>query len=142
MNTRIRSVLLGALIVFALMQTVQPDRSNPPVTGSLAVNPEVGVILRRSCFDCHSNETRWPVYSYVAPASWLIAGHVKEGRQALNFSEWEEYDERERMNLFFSIAQVVRDAEMPLRSYILLHGDAVLSEADAALLIEWAEIGE
>jgi len=74
--------------VFVLAQAIRVERLNPPVQAEITADPAVKPLLRRACYDCHSNETVWPWYSNVAPASWLIASDVEEGRSNLNFSEW------------------------------------------------------
>jgi len=142
MNMKLRSVLLGIVVVAALLQTVQPDRSNPKVTGALVAPPEVLNILKRSCYDCHSNESRWPWYSYISPISMLIAEHVKDGRKHLNFSEWSTWDANKQMHASSEILEVLESGEMPLSSYLLLHGDAELSSGDKAVLRQWAAQGE
>jgi len=84
--------LATLLVLFIAVQFVPPDspRDNPPSTAMISGPPEVVAILRQACFDCHSNETRWPFYSYVAPMSWFVAGDVAGARSRLNFSEWED----------------------------------------------------
>ena len=100
------------------------------------INPQVGKILDRSCQDCHSNRTVWPWYSHVAPASWVISKHVKEGRRMLDFSEWTNQapsaDER------MLICDAVSDGRMPLPGYTVIHRNARLSKQDVELLCLWA----
>ena len=134
-----RRILLGFLAFFLVIQVIPVDRSNPPEGERLQAPPAVEEILRRSCIDCHSNRTHWPWYAYVAPTSWLVAHDVEEGREHLNFSTWEIYDEDERVDLFEEIAEVIEDGEMPLWFYIPLHPDAQLSDNDSATLIRWAK---
>ncbi len=131
--------------VFIIIQAVRPARTNPPVDGArtlqskMQMPADIDAILKRSCYDCHSHETRWPWYSNVAPASWLLADHVSEGREHMNFSNWAQYDTDDAEDLFEEIAEEVRKGGMPLSSYTLIHSDAKLSEADKGRLIEWAE---
>ncbi len=134
-----RRILLGLLAFGLVIQVVPVERSNPPEGERLQSPRAVEEILRRSCMDCHSNRTRWPWYAYVAPTSWLVAHDVEEGREHLNFSTWEIYDEDERVDLFEEIAEVIEDGEMPLWFYIPLHPDAQLSDNDSATLIRWAK---
>jgi hypothetical protein len=139
---KIRFILLGLLVVVVLIQTVQPDRSNPAVTGPLEAPSEVMSVLRRACYDCHSNETRWPWYSSIAPASWLLSYHVNDGRKHLNFSTWTALDSARRLHAYLEILDVLESGEMPLTSYLLLHRDAVLSDEETLLLVGWAEEGK
>lgn len=132
----LRAILLVLLIGFVAIQFVPVDRTNPAVVETFAGDPELMAVLRRSCWDCHSNETVWPWYSYIAPMSWLIADHVHEGREALNFSDWDESDlddVREESN------KEVQKAKMPMPSYLILHSDAKLSDADKQVFERWAK---
>src|SRR5262245_8588484 len=95
----VRLALVVFVVAFAAVQLIQPDRTSPPLNPAHSLTtkapPEVRAILERSCRDCHSSETRWPLYSYVAPMSWMVASHVHSGRDRFNFSEWTSYDEDE-----------------------------------------------
>lgn len=138
---QMRKVLLGviglvvaALIGFGLLQLVPYGRNhtNPPVV----IEPtwdsaQTRALAARACFDCHSNETTWPWYSNVAPVSWLIQRDVDEGRQRLNFSEWNR-PQRERQRL----AGIVQEGEMPPWYYVILHPTANLSNAETQQLAD------
>lgn len=129
---------LVILVLIGLAQLVPTERSNPPVQSELQAPAEVAVVLRRACYDCHSNETRWPWYSYVAPFSWWLARHVDRGRGDLNFSEWPSLDfELQRLALRDIEEQLVQ-GKMPLRSYAFVHRDARLTTADRDRLLAWA----
>ncbi len=136
---------IGLLIVFLGMQAVQPERSNPPVDESrtlfalVETPPEVRAIIERSCYDCHSHQTRWPWYSYIAPASWLVAADVKEAREHLNLSEWDRYKELRAIAKLDQMCQEVLDDRMPLPAYLWMHPSAKLSQADIDLLCDWVE---
>ena len=134
-----RHIVLGALALFALAQLVPISRTNPPVEEAVDAPPEVRAILERSCYDCHSHATRWPWYAHVAPASWLVARDVNEGREHLNFSTWNRYDAKERVENLGAIDDMVSEGEMPLWFYLPLHPDARLSDADRAALRAWTE---
>jgi len=95
-------------------------------------------MLRTSCFDCHSNESVWPWYSNIAPASWLVARDVAQGRKRLNFSEWANYPQSRQVSLLGNIAEEVKNEEMPYPPYLILHSEARLSRADRDSLIAWA----
>jgi hypothetical protein len=136
-----RTLLVGAAALL-VAQFVGPKRTNPvsdpsrQLTRKAAIPAHVDAILTRSCRNCHSNETRWPWYSYVAPMSWSVIGHVNEGREHLNFSEWSHTSE-EGADLLDSVCTEVRRNRMPLPSYTWIHRDAVLSEADKKQLCRW-----
>jgi hypothetical protein len=97
-------------------------------------------MLKHSCMDCHSNRTVWPWYSYVAPMSWLVERDVRRGRDHLNFSEWDRYTFKQREKLLADVASAVKNREMPLPQYTLVHRDAKLSDADTDLLYGWARV--
>ena len=93
----------------------------------------------RACFDCHSNETVWPWYSRVAPASWLLAKDVREGRAELNFSSWSRYSAKKQRKLLRESLTEVKEGEMPLWVYLVGHREARLSDADRAALERWSD---
>ena len=97
---------------------------------------EVHAILKRACFDCHSNHTDFPWYSSVAPVSWFTKMHVKEGREHMNFSTWASYDDEKKLKYLEKIPKAIK-SKMPLPSYLIMHKEAKLSEDDKKLLTEW-----
>ena len=127
-----------ALVLFVAIQLKQPDRSNPPVEVDVAAPAEIDAILRQACYDCHSNETRWPWYSYVAPLSWWTAEHVEHGRSEMNFSHWPVDDPGQRDYLFKEIREQIEDDEMPLESYRIMHAGARLTDEEKQALLSWA----
>jgi hypothetical protein len=139
---RILRYVAGGIVILAIgIQFVSTDRANPPIdsTKELTGLPQdVSGMLERACFDCHSNRTVWPWYSHVAPASWLVAADVKEGRRHLNFSEWEGYSVRKRKAKLEDIITEVDKATMPPGQYVLLHGRARLSAEERERIVAWA----
>jgi hypothetical protein len=139
----VRSVLVTLLVLFLAIQLVPVNRSNPPfdpagsIERSTSVPANVKAILDRSCKDCHSNETRWPGYGYVAPMSWLLVHDVDEGRENLNFSEWGAHDAEEQRDSLVEICRRVRRVEMPLRRYTWIHRSAKLTSEDVRVLCNW-----
>jgi hypothetical protein len=136
-----------AILLLVGLQLVGPDlpEARPgghgPVTDHIDVPPEVLATLRRACYDCHSNETRWPWYARVAPASWLIVDDVRRGRVHLNFSDWwtdpgREPTQRQRMRF---MCQDVRGDSMPPSSYLLMHPGARLREGESERICAWTE---
>jgi hypothetical protein len=95
-------------------------------------------MLRTACYDCHSNETKWPWYSRVAPFSWLVAHDVNEGRQHLNLSDWpRQFPDRAGRRLD-AIGEAVENGEMPMSKYTAIHADARLTKEDRQILTDWA----
>ncbi|MFH1279398.1 MAG: heme-binding domain-containing protein [Candidatus Eisenbacteria bacterium] len=136
-----RAAVLAAAGI-AGIQFVPVDRTNPPGRSEIAAPDDVLSLLRRSCFDCHSHETRWPWYSKVAPVSWLVAHDVHEARGRLNFSVWDGLSPGKRNHDLEEIWTEVSEGGMPLGKYLRLHPDARLSPGDLSLLREWTKGGE
>jgi hypothetical protein len=134
----VRWILLGMLLILAAIQFVPVDRSNAPVEVEVPAPPHVRAILRRACYDCHSNETVWPCYSQVAPFSWLLAHNVREGREELNFSTWNRIPTQQQVKKLQESWQEVADEAMPPWDYLRLHRDATLSDEDRTALRTWA----
>jgi len=127
------------VVIVILLQLVQVERTNPPVTGEIEAPEQVMVILRRSCYDCHSNETAWPWYSYVAPMSWLVADDVHEARRHMNFSQWADYNTKQKNHKTKLCGKLVQEGEMPLWFYLPLHPDAQLLPEDVEILVAWSK---
>lgn len=122
---RIGLGVVGTLLVIQLIPYGR-DHSNPPITGEPAWDsPQTRELARQACFDCHSNETAWPAYARVAPASWLVQHDVDEGRAMLNFSEWRRPQEEAE-----EAAEAVLEREMPPPAYLLVHAHARLNAAE------------
>jgi hypothetical protein len=134
----VKRILYLLLSVFLLLQLFPVPRDNPPVTSEITTSEEVKHILKRSCYDCHSNETVWPFYSYVFPVSYLVTNHVQEGRDELNFSEFGSLAERKQKKKIYEVWEQVDEGEMPPKDYLLLHPSANLSEKDKEILKNWA----
>lgn len=136
-----RAIALAGAIAIAGMQLMIPALDNPPERGRLQPPLAVAPLLSRACNDCHSNETRWPWYGRVAPVSWIVAHHVHDGRNHLNFSEWSEYesDPGTAAHKLGEIARLVGQGAMPPWYYRATHREARLSDADRRVLIDWAE---
>ena len=135
-----RRLWLVCAVGLAAAQLVRPVHTNPPSDGELVAPSGTSEILRRACYDCHSNETRWPWYASVAPLSWLVQHDVDEGRRRLNFSSWQDYasDPATAAHKLDEIAKTVARGNMAPWHYRLLHPDARLSDEDRAALARWA----
>jgi hypothetical protein len=137
--------IFGALVaVFALLQITNPARTNPPLPpgGDISATnpppPQIAAQLRASCYDCHSDETKWPWYGHVAPASWLVVGDVNEGRRHLNLSDWPKDSERAAKKLE-RMSEELDYKEMPPAKYTIIHADARLTDDQRKALIQWAD---
>ena len=132
-----RKIFIGLVLLAILGQLIPLSRSNPPVTSRIEAPQELQDILSRSCFDCHSNETTWPWYNWVAPVSWLVVFDVHEGRGHLNFSTWGEYPKEKQEKLRKEIWKTVDEGEMSPFQYLPAHPNARLSEKTRAVILEW-----
>ena len=117
-------VLVGALLLIQLVPYGR-QHTNPRVTGEPTWPPGARAVAVRACFDCHSNETKWPGYSNVAPISWLVQHHVDEGRHELNFSEFDKPQKHAK-----DAEEELREGEMPMAGYVAMHGEAKLTDAE------------
>lgn len=135
----VKRILLALVVILVLIQVVRPNMTNPPLDPArqLVAPPQVQAILDRSCNDCHSNKTRWPWYAQLAPVSWFLADHVKDGRRELNFSEFKTYSAKKANHKLQEVCEQVEQREMPLKTYLPLHPSAQLSDADRKTLCDW-----
>ena len=144
MRSRTKVVIAG-LAVLAGVQAIPVDRSNPPVEAtrtifaSEALPAKVETVLRRSCQDCHSNQTHWPWYSYVAPISWVVAHDVHAARRQMNLSEWASYSAKKRESRLNGICEQVVNGDMPEGKYALIHRRARVNEDERAAICQWVE---
>jgi hypothetical protein len=135
----ISSLLLAWLLVSVFVHPLPHnalDRDARLLPGA-DVPPSVVNIFAQACVNCHSDQTRWPWYSHVAPVSWLVEIDVKRAREHLNLSRWSSLDTVEKRSLLTAIATVVENREMPLHKYVVFHGEARLSTEDSTQVIEW-----
>ena len=127
-------VIVAIIVIGVLIQLIPlPGRgNNPPVVAEPKWDsPQTAALVKRACYDCHSNETVWPLYSNIAPVSWLVLRDVQEGRQNLNFSDWNIY---KGMASYAGV--VIQRGSMPPAQYLLIHSDARLSDAEKQQLIQ------
>lgn len=131
------------LILFLAAQAIRPAKTNPPSDPSASLMTraprEVAQIFDRSCRDCHSNETRWPLYSQIAPMSWLVGYDVREGRDHFNYSEWTSIDPDDQDKLLGGVCTLTKRGRMPQWQYLMIHRGAKLSPGDVSTLCAWSE---
>jgi hypothetical protein len=134
------SFLLAWLLASALVHPLShaaPDRAGAPLLLGADIPPPVLDVFAHACINCHSEKTRWPWYSHVAPVSWLVENDVKRAREHLNLSRWDSFDGAEQRVLLTAIATVIENREMPLHRYLVFHPDVKLSAEDSVQVIEW-----
>lgn len=135
-------LLVIAFIVLQFIPNKMPEYSDAGKDDliSSGILPEnISSILRTSCYDCHSNQTSYPWYSKVAPASWLLAKDIREGREELNFSNWGSNSKRRQIRNLRKINEEVTSGAMPLKNYLIIHRNARLSAEQKSALVKWTE---
>ena len=135
-------VILGIIVLLQFIPSGRPDnvQNNPyDLVVNNNVPDSVVNLLKTSCYDCHSNISEYPWYSYVAPVSWLVARDVRLGKEELNFSNWESLDRMKKAKLLDDIVEEVSDGGMPLQIYPLMHPEAKLKKSDRQMIVDWAE---
>ena len=132
------------LAVLVIIQFFRPARNESPgpqanaIATKYTVPEPVGVIMKKACNDCHSNNTVYPWYANVQPVAWWLADHVNEGKGELNFDEFGTYSAKKAHHKLEEVIEMVKEDEMPLGSYTVIHQDAKLTEQEKMALTEWA----
>jgi len=138
-----KKILIVLLVAFVIIQFFPIDKKNPPVNiGMDFVNikntPEnVAQVIKISCYDCHSNETKYPWYSSIAPSSWFVKNHIDEGRKELNFSTFAMYEPKRQIHKMEECIEMIEKKEMPLESYYIGHQDAKLTDQQREMLAKY-----
>ena len=141
----LKKILLFLLIVFVAIQFIHPKPNKaagdqPNYIGkSFAIPEDVKTILQKACYDCHTNNTRYPWYSNIQPVDWWLTNHIKEGKKKLNFDEYTSKRLRYQYGKMDETIDLVKKGEMPLNSYTWIHKDAILTKDEKNKLIGWAE---
>jgi len=130
----IKKILIALVVLFVLIQFFRIDKTNPV---SAIENDfieiyqppvEIAIMLKTSCYDCHSNESKYPWYTNIAPVSWLVKHHINEGREYFNFSEWTSLTVKKQNHILEECAEEVEEGEMPLPSYLIMHSESKLTQ--------------
>lgn len=140
-----KKILWGLLIIMAAIQLYRPTRniSEVPSPNDIRVHysvpGNVQSILKKACYDCHSNNTHYPWYANIQPVAMWLAHHIDEGKAELNFSEFAVYPPKKADHKLEELVEMVEEQEMPLRSYTLIHKEAVLTQSEVETLVTWAK---
>jgi len=141
----VKKILLSLLVILVLLQLIRPakNNSNAPAPGDISqvvvVPADVQALLKKACYDCHSNNTYYPWYANIQPVGLYLAHHIEEGKDELNFNEFGDYSAKRQRNKLKGIAEQIQDGAMPLSSYTLLHKAARLTAAEKTAIIQWVE---
>ena len=145
MRRRLKQIGIAVVVLFVAIQFVPANNHNPSVNPSqtiyaiIPVPSDVRSVFDGSCKDCHSNETRWPWYAHVAPASWILAHDVHEGRKEMNFSEWGAYSPEKREDKLEEICEQVVNGDMPESKYAFIHRKSKPAERERDAVCKWTE---
>jgi hypothetical protein len=131
--------IIAIIILLVSIQFIPLDKTNPPVDEKVALKApsEVMSILKKSCYDCPSNETKWPYYSDIAPVSFFVVSHVNDGRKAMNFSCWDNIDSKIKQERLKRAVITVNNGMMALPSYLYAHDEAKLNREEKKILNAW-----
>ncbi len=138
-----RNILIGIVLLLLLIQLFRIDKTTKPVNPAIdfialtSPNADLENILKVACYDCHSNQPRFPWYTNIAPVSWWIKHHIDEGSHHLNFSEWGTYTEKRKNHKLEECVEMIEEGEMPMDSYTWMHKEAKLTDAQKRQLVEW-----
>jgi hypothetical protein len=136
-----KKIVLGFAAFFVLLQFIPAQKTNPPIDPKKTLSTDTTVLslLKKSCYDCHSNETQWPSYASIAPISFFVVSHVNDGRKALNFSEYNTIEPAIKEARLKRAVMTVKNERMALPSYRYVHDNANLSLEEKKVLIAWFE---
>jgi hypothetical protein len=138
-------IIVSLFFIFIVIQFFPPKKNDNLVNpqNDIVFKMEIPTAVKKkivdACYDCHSNKTAYPFYNNIAPVSWMIARDIKEGKEHLNFSEWANYDRKTQIKLLTKICDEIKAGEMPLKSYVFLHGRAVINPKELDEICQWTE---
>jgi hypothetical protein len=138
-------IIIVFIAALAGIQLIHPARNSSLQTDGKEISTAFFVpsnaqqIIRQSCYDCHSNNTRYPWYAQIQPVDWWLHHHITEGKRELNFDEFASYSPRKQYRKFKAIGHEVQKGDMPLESYLLIHRNAKLSDDQRTILLAWCE---
>lgn len=139
----VKKILVGLLLLFGIMQLLQPTRnisegiSENDISKVYAIPVDVQNVLEQKCYDCHSNNTRYPWYIHIQPIGWWMASHIKDAKDELNFSEFKTYNEKRAAHKLEEVSESVTEGWMPLKSYVWLHSEAKVTPEETRAINDW-----
>ncbi|MBP9889054.1 MAG: heme-binding domain-containing protein [Leptospiraceae bacterium] len=134
-----KRIYLSIVALILILQFIPVNRDNPIVEADLIASQNIKTIFKKSCYDCHSNETKYPIYSYLFPVSFFLQHHIEEAREELNFSNWENLSASKKASKASDILEEIQNKEMPLFSYTILHRNAILTNEEIQEIRQWVE---
>ena len=141
----VKKVGVGLLMLVVIMQLLQPTKnvsegsSENDISKVYSVPIDIQNVLTQKCYDCHSNNTRYPWYIHIQPIGWWMASHIKDAKDELNFSEFKTYNEKKSAHKLEELTEVLAEGTMPLKSYVWLHSEAKVTEAETKAINDWVK---
>ena len=138
-------IIASVVFLFIVIQFFPPAKNDNPVNpqDDIAFKLDIPAAIKNkitnACYDCHSNKTAYPFYNNIAPVSWMLARDIHKGKEHLNFSEWANYNRKEQIKLLTKICDEIKAHEMPLKSYVFMHSNAIISEKELEEICNWTE---
>lgn len=143
--SRTKKILIAVLAVLVIIQFIKPKKNSSvadtpnDIFAHYQATDNIKQLVHTACYDCHSNNTAYPWYAEIQPVAWWLADHVKEGKSELNFSEFATYTPKKGEHKLEELVKMLKEGEMPLKSYTLIHAEARLTAEQVAELSNWAE---
>ena len=140
-----KKILIGIVILLIVIQFIQPAKNRGSAQSATDINHAVQVpdtvmsLLKTACYDCHSDSTRYPWYNHITPVNWWLRNHINEGKRHLNYTEFNTGTYKRRIRRLDETAEQVEKHDMPISSYLWIHKDARLNDAQRKLIIDWAK---
>ena len=140
---RKRKIIIGLLVLVVVVQTIQPTHntsktlSENDISKTYAISEQVHSIFREKCYDCHSNNTRYPWYSYIQPIGWWLAAHIYDGKEHLDFSEFKTYPKKKAIHKLEELSESINEGWMPIDTYLWIHHDATITLSDRDAINAW-----
>ena len=140
---KLNKIVLAIIGILFLIQFIRIDQTNLKIdegedfSSDQSIPENIRIIVKRSCYDCHSNETKYPWYANVAPVSWWIKGHINDARKSINFSEWGNYSNEEKARKLMNSVAYIKPDQMPLSSYVSQHPEAKLTIKEKKIVMDW-----
>lgn len=140
-----KKIIIGVLMVLLVMQLLQPEKNKSEgiaaddISNTFKMPEAIHVVLVEKCYDCHSNNTRYPWYVHVQPIGWWLASHIKEGKDHLNFSAFKTYSANKATDKLEELSEAITEGWMPLESYLWLHREARVTPKETQLINNWLD---
>ena len=139
MNQSLKSFASWSILLLILIQFIPLNRTNPPALSDFNAPDAIKCSLKKACYDCHSNETRWTRAAYIAPISWLVSGTVSSGRNILNFSMWNNKKTTETIRQTMNIRKIIREGPAHQHIYYLWKPEAQLTKQEIGTILNWLD---